>query len=157
MRYRLVLSAIIFLLSELSVSAQITQWQSMDGPYRIETRYHGRYADGERIFVGTISGTHRSLDGGSSWLPSSAPPALNLKVKQSSTGILYGVGELPIGTKPSDGLVKGLFRSTDRGAKLDRCRQRVQPGRRIRKRRHTLQNSWPIRYSERCHRGLKVN
>jgi photosystem II stability/assembly factor-like uncharacterized protein len=109
-------NSFLLLFLPIVTMAQTTQWESMDGPYLNETRYHVRYPDGERIFVGTVAGTYRSLDGGHTWVRLTAPPAQRLTIQQDRRGDLYAIGQIAIGARPDQGPIKGLFRSTDRGA-----------------------------------------
>ena len=96
-------------------SAQTT-WQSMDGPYRNETRYHIRYADGTRTLLAPSSNTYSSADGGNSWILIGTPPPNVRSVSVAPNGKIYAIANIGSLTgRPSDGMAQSLFVSADRG------------------------------------------
>jgi formylglycine-generating enzyme len=108
--------------------SQSARWESLDGPYRPETRTHLRFADGDRRYIGRNTGTFKTTDGGRSWVnPSPVPPLTPdpyghphyespITIYQSPTGKLIGCRDW-VTFYPSFGPDFGfdLYTSSDRG------------------------------------------
>ena len=100
--------------------AQTFSWQTLDGPYRPDTRVHLRYQDGDRRYIGSMGGTHRSTDGGTTWFSVGTLPAKPITVYPSMQGTVYAVADTGIGPmQPSSGLTQKMYRSMDRGVAWD--------------------------------------
>lgn len=101
--------------SQTRLFSQTIRWESMDGPYWPERRTHLRFPDGERLFVGSNSGVYRTTDGGMTWTHLSPAPAPNFSVYQSTTGMLYGIGDTSSMGDHQDIVKSVIYTSSDRG------------------------------------------
>jgi photosystem II stability/assembly factor-like uncharacterized protein len=115
-RHRAILLIFAFAAFQFQASSQLITWESLDGPYRGESRTHIRYADGDRRYFGSVTGTFRTTDGGTSWVPLASPPALALRVYLTGAGTHIAVCDTANGTgKPDHGISQVSCTSTDRG------------------------------------------
>ena len=100
----------------IQLFSQQHHWESMGGPYWTEQRVHLRYPDGDRLFIGSNTGTHRTTDRGFTWIRLSPPPGPNFSVYNSRTGGLIGVCDTPtFSTDKRDIVANAIYTSTDRG------------------------------------------
>jgi hypothetical protein len=114
-RLRRALLLTIALGLQTQLISQTIRWESMDGPYWPEKRTHLRYPDGDRLFVGSNTGTYRTTDGGITWVHLCPTPAPNFSVYQSSTGVLYGIGDTSSFGDHQQIVANVCYTSTDRG------------------------------------------
>jgi photosystem II stability/assembly factor-like uncharacterized protein len=100
LRSSLLLAALMAV--QIPLFSQTVHWESMDGPYRPETRTHLRYPDGDRRYIGTYTGTFKTTDDGMNWvelspiLPQTPEPTGRphyespVSIYQSPAGNLFG-------------------------------------------------------------------
>ena len=104
----------LLLLFLTPVPSLCSGWESIDGPYRVETRFHIRYPDGERLCVGSRAGTYLTMDGGTNWTNGNDATAQSRAVHLASNGTIFVVRDTT-GSRVDWGTPRSILRSTDRG------------------------------------------